>query len=85
MQALISAGADIHSTDALGATALHWAAWVGYITTVRVLIAAEAAVNATDDDGTTPLYYATKKGHIETAQALIAAGAKNLSTISEIG
>merc|ERR1719345_186714 len=43
---LIELGADVTIADERGATALHWAAYAGELSTVQVLVAAKADVSA---------------------------------------
>jgi hypothetical protein len=61
--------------DALGRSALWWAARAGDADAVRRLARTRAAVNAADVDGETPLHAAVRAGSAETVAALLAAGA----------
>ena len=61
ISALLKAGADVHSKDRFGLTALHWAA--GYnkdVSVIVALISAGADINTKDLAGFTPLDYAKK-------------------------
>lgn len=61
--------------DEHGQTALHLAARLGMIGTLRQLLATGAEVDARDHDGNTPLHRAVQAGWREAAQVLIAEGA----------
>ena len=54
------------------ATALHYAAQVGFYNTMELLIAKGASVNVQDDGGQTPLFWAAKFGHAAAVEFLIA-------------
>merc|ERR1712071_159937 len=61
---LLEQGADVHSKDKNGSTALHYAAWKHSKYTVDVLtilLEKKANVNEVDNDGWTPLHYAVQK------------------------
>ena len=72
---LISAGADVNARDPYWWTALHFAAWKGYGSAVRVLIDAGADIDARDRDGRSPLHLAAFACHSDVVQVLVAAGA----------
>ena len=67
VQALISAGADVNTSDPEGFTPLQTASKLGHIAIVQALISAGA------DDYR--LHYAVEDGDLKTVQALISAGA----------
>ena len=77
---LITAGADPHSVDDVGETALMHAAHHGHLAAVAVLVAAGADVNAASGQGWTALARAayngeTGRGYVEVLEALHQAGA----------
>jgi ankyrin repeat protein len=55
---LIAGGADVHTEDNDGLTALHYAACCKLDRTVQMLLQHSACVTAKDNRGLTPLYYA---------------------------
>ena len=62
---------DIHSTDAEGFTALHYAASSNNIQCLKLLIGKGAKINCTSKNGCTPLYVASQSGYIDTVNELI--------------
>ena len=75
--ALLDAGAalKVDAKDAIGSTALFYAAEGGRVDVVGVLLAAGANVNAKDVDGRTALHAAAEGGHAEVVRLLRSAGA----------
>ena len=84
---LVEAGAALEATSVFGARALHWAAWMGTLSTVELLIAHGADTGARCSEfGATPLFWAVhgygpngpkeKKDQVGAARLLIAAGAR---------
>jgi ankyrin repeat protein/mono/diheme cytochrome c family protein len=71
--ALLAAGPDLAARDALGNTALHWAAINGDLPTLNALLAGGADANAANTAGATPLIYAVASPAAVTA--LLAHGA----------
>lgn len=63
------------SPDALGRTALWWAAADGDVALVKRLLAGGAAVNVADIDGETALHAAARAGSADVIAALVRAGA----------
>ena len=61
--------------DALGRTALWWAAAAGDAAEVERLTASGAQLDASDRDGETPLHAAARNGHTLALQLLLARGA----------
>ncbi|HMP75338.1 MAG TPA: ankyrin repeat domain-containing protein [Kiritimatiellia bacterium] len=72
---MIAAGADIHETDAEGATLLHVAAFRGDAAMLALLLDAGAAVNARDQFLFTPLHAAAREGHFDAVRLLDSRGA----------
>ena len=75
MNGLLDRGAEVHSTDNYGWTALHRAAWYGHDGCVDSLVKRDANLNAQNNDKWTPLMYAACNGKPSTVQKLLAAGA----------
>jgi len=67
-----------------GESALHWAAYYGYVHFIDPLVKAGADVNKQDKDGCTPVYDAASKGHATAITALKTAGA-NVDTPDKDG
>jgi ankyrin repeat protein len=83
---LVEAGAALESTSIFGARAIHWAAWMGTLSTVELLVAHNANIGARCSEfGATPLFWAVhgygplgpkhKKDQVGAARILIQAGA----------
>ncbi|MGE5373220.1 MAG: ankyrin repeat domain-containing protein [Solirubrobacterales bacterium] len=75
VSAQIAANADPNVKDAVGRTALTWAAKNGDPGSVKALIAAKAVVNVTDAEKKTPLMWAVMSGRADNVKALLAAKA----------
>jgi ankyrin repeat protein len=60
---LIDKGADIHGVDLFGRTSLHWAAFVGDVSTTGLLLGLGARHDARDKLGNTPLLLAYRGIH----------------------
>jgi ankyrin repeat protein len=75
VRALIGQSADINSTQEDGATAMHWAAYLGELDLARTLIDAGADVTVANRNGSTPLWLAATNGDAEMIRVLIDAGA----------
>lgn len=78
---LVSDGADLADTDAIGWTALHHAAQTGSLETLRLLVTAGAPINAKNDSGRTPLAIAGFFAHLPAASLLADAGAGGLPPV----
>jgi ankyrin repeat protein len=78
MSALLAAGADVNSKDALGVTALMHAAYADYaeVDRVKLLLDHGADVNIRDSRGDTALRMAKRKGATKVVAMLVGAGAK---------
>jgi len=76
-RALVEAGADIHTRNANGHTALHFAARESMLDTVEYLLAQRVDVNSESNDGSTPLDLAPQDSDISYVLKL-AGGMKNL-------
>ena len=85
-EALIAAGANIQATSIYGATALHWAAYMGLPSTLSLLLEQGAEIEAKCTGfGATPLFWAVqgfsrfgpekKNDQLGAAKVLIDAGA----------
>ena len=73
---LINAGADINISDNNQWTALHWAAYYGYIKIVDALIhVPNVNLNSRNEQGYTPLHVAVMSGMKESVRLLIEVGA----------
>ena len=84
---LIDAGAQLEATSIFGSRALHWAAWMGLSSTVKLLVAHGASIEARCTEfGATPLFWAAhgygpngpkeKREQVGAARILIEAGAR---------
>jgi ankyrin repeat protein len=88
---LLDGGADINVRGAYGGNALHWAAWNGWLGSVRVLIVKQTPIESTDTKhNCTPLYWTVhgfsyhsegiRREQLQVARLLIDKGAqKNTS------
>ena len=76
VQALISAGADVHALDENGKTPLHEAVLGnGHSEIVQLLIACRIGRQPGEGSGYTPLHKAAEEGNVERVQELISLGA----------
>mmetsp|Transcript_90803 Transcript_90803/g.166646 ORF Transcript_90803/g.166646 Transcript_90803/m.166646 type:complete len:226 (+) Transcript_90803:81-758(+) len=75
VQALLAAGADVHSNDIHRCTPLMYAVEFGHEGTARALLAAGAQVNGRDMIDSTVLHYCAQRSHTKLAQILLDAGA----------
>ena len=74
---LLTRGADLHTHDRDGATALHLAIDCEYGAMVELLVGRGADVNSPDADGDTPLHYACRLGLSGFAEYLLEHGAES--------
>jgi ankyrin repeat protein len=72
VEAALAAGADIEARDAVGRTALMWAAFHDQTGMTDFLIAQGADVNAQDGRGRTALIWAAISGRAKAARTLLA-------------
>jgi ankyrin repeat protein len=72
---IVTQDVDLNWADALGRTALHYAAANGYLEVVEVLLDAGAQVNPSDNDGFTPLHRAVQGAHRDVVRRLMENGA----------
>lgn len=72
---LIESGADVNSSDTEGNTALHMAAYLGYIDLVEILVAGNARINSKNNSDNMPLDFALEEDRSEVAKYLIENGA----------
>ncbi|RBQ94946.1 hypothetical protein VDGD_20298 [Verticillium dahliae] len=72
---LLDSGVSIESTDALGNTALSWAAKNGNLDLIRLLLERGADGNSASQDGTSPLQLAVRKSHTGIVKLLLENGA----------
>jgi ankyrin repeat protein len=86
--ALLAAGAGPDDIASKGLSAIHSAAYLGFLGVATALIAAGADVNRVEDgDGASPLFLAADgndRNHLGVVSALIAAGA-DVNCVSNIG
>ena len=59
---LLDGGVPIDTKDDEGMSLLHWAAWGGHVTTMRLLIRRGCDVDSVDGRGVTPLHWAAAMG-----------------------
>jgi ankyrin repeat protein len=72
---LLQAQADVNAAQGDGATALHWAAYLGDAETTALLIRAGAQVGTPNNYGVTPLALASQNGNARIIEQLLKAGA----------
>eukprot|EP01104_Vermistella_antarctica_P009132 TRINITY_DN2327_c0_g1_i1.p1 TRINITY_DN2327_c0_g1~~TRINITY_DN2327_c0_g1_i1.p1 ORF type:complete len:1442 (+),score=522.24 TRINITY_DN2327_c0_g1_i1:236-4561(+) len=73
---LLGRGADIRSTDANGATALHITCLYGHLECAQLLIENGLEANCADNDGSTPLHKAAYAGETRCVDLLLNNGAE---------
>jgi ankyrin repeat protein len=66
---------DVHASAEDGSTALHWAAYSGCQTTIRLLLAQGSNVNVQSQSGYTALFIATLMGFETIVRLLLSYGA----------
>src|SRR5688500_17396025 len=67
---------DVTYTDERGRTALHYAAYQGYLDIVKLLVEQGAVIDYEDHSGETPVYFAALQKQKHTALYLLEKGAK---------
>ena len=76
VRTLLEHGAAPNSSHARdGTTALHFAAWNGHRSTMRLLMAWHATIDTPERRGCTPLHLASLAGHCASARILLEGGA----------
>src|SRR5438876_2909208 len=72
MTLLLEKGANVHTEDDAGGTALNWIARIGQYAVVRLLLLDKGAnIDARDGAGETALYWAATNGHEAVGQLLV--------------
>ncbi len=68
----IKNGADMNLRDSNGDTALHWAAYKGFVELIGLLThTCPGAIDADDDYGQTPLHLAALRGNVDAVEYLV--------------
>lgn len=75
VEALLGDGVDPNTTQADGATALHWAAYHDDVAMAHALLSATADAGATNEFGATPLWLAAQNASATMVERLLQAGA----------
>ena len=75
LEALLAAGASVHSVSIIGFTPLLYASINGHVACVRALIAAGSDVNRASHSGSTPFSKALNSGRRRVLKILLRAGA----------
>ncbi len=84
MRVLIEAGADLNSSNEVGATSLMLACIAGNLEEVKLLLELGADIECVDETGwRTALYMASENGNIEIIRTLISYGAKVIEGTNE--
>jgi len=72
---LLEGGANVESANAYRSTAMHQAAWNGYLDVCRLLLDWGAKVDPLDEWKETPLHLAAWAGHLSVVKLLVERGA----------
>ena len=75
VEALVSAGAELNTTDNTGMAALHWAVAKENLKIVQLLLDSRVDLDARDCEANTALHWAVYKGNVEIVELLLAKGA----------
>ncbi len=75
VEAALDGGAQVAQADALGRTALHYAAALGQNDILSHLLETSVEPDLRDGEGITPLMRAAQNGHAVAVKALLASGA----------
>ena len=75
LRRLLEDGADVNSSQADGATALHWAAYHGDADLAELLLEAGADASAANRNGSTPMWLAASQGDATMIETLLEGGA----------
>ena len=79
--ALLASGANVHTEDKGGWTALHWACYKGFEEVVQALINRGSRMNSRDSLGLTPLMLAEQRGKEAILMCLLQAAKKQLDDL----
>ncbi|MBQ6942630.1 MAG: ankyrin repeat domain-containing protein, partial [Akkermansia sp.] len=83
---LLTAGADVNTTDKNGIAPIHWAALGGYTDSLKLLLAIPGInLNSSDKNGFTPLHLAAYGGRTECVKLLLAAPGIDVSKPAKNG
>ena len=72
---LLCNGADALTTDGMGSTSLHWAAFAGNADVVRLLATRGCPLDHVNDQGDSALHWASRQSHGIVVRALLESGA----------
>ena len=75
LRRLLEDGADVNSSQADGAAALHWAAYHGDADLAELLLEAGADASAANRNGSTPMWLAASQGDATMIETLLEGGA----------
>ena len=82
---LLDEGVPINIKDDEGMSLLHWAAWGGHVTTMRLLIRRGCDVDSVDGRGLTPLHCAAATGQTKAVRELIRKGSSKSVVAGDYG
>ncbi|EFA83081.1 hypothetical protein PPL_03869 [Heterostelium album PN500] len=76
---------NINAKDAVGQTAMHWAARNGHDGIIKILIKYRAGLNVVDPQGESPVFKAAFKDHVDCIRLLVATGKIDLTLKNKDG
>ena len=82
---LLDGGVPIDTKDDEGWSLLHWAAWGGHVTTMRLLIRRGCDVDSVDGRELTPLHWSAAMGQTKAVRELIRKGASKSVVAGDCG